>query len=290
MRALCAAPPRSVLSQPRFAFCAAFERGLFVTSAMIGAAAPVPRVSPEDPAVDVRERGEGGCAAAAARPPRTGVKPTRALCVARRTRGVLGLSWLGMLSAVNTCGGTLSQSSKSSGARRFLPIDDDDAEAVMGSSYGWNASCRGWNVAFGGIGSWLDWCEGLRRDSGVRALKTVGGILASGVLGREAAAGVVEERVRELDDIVWKSGAGDAMGCVGTGGTGGSVEVEGTGGTGGKVEVEATGGTDVDAVGRGVAFGVESWLFAASLSCSDFTLRVRFSTLEVSFFFSLISL
>ena len=52
-----------------------------------------------------------------------------------------------MLSAVNTCGGTPSQSSKSSGARRFFPIVDDvDTDAVKGS-------CRGLKVAFGGVGN-----------------------------------------------------------------------------------------------------------------------------------------
>ena len=54
---------------------------------------------------------------------RTGVNPPRLLAVVLRERGV-GFSedLLGALSGVNTCAGTASQVSKSSGALRFFPM------------------------------------------------------------------------------------------------------------------------------------------------------------------------
>ena len=134
---LCDEPPRRLPSQPRFDFCAALERGLFVTSAIRAAAVP-----------PVARGGEADCCACV-RVLRTGVKPAREVCSARRTRGVLAFSWLGTLSAVKTCGGTPSQSSKSSGARRFFPMVDE-VDALKGSCSGWTASWNGWKDAFGG--------------------------------------------------------------------------------------------------------------------------------------------
>ena len=78
-------------------------------------------------------------------------------------------------------------------------------------------------------------------------------------------------------------------GISGIGGTGGSGLVGGGGG-GESADVEATDAVKVEAAGRGLAFGVLSWLLDASFSCSDLTLRVSDSTFEASFFFSLISL
>ena len=122
VRVVCAEPPRSAPSQPLFDFCAAFDRGLFVTSAIMGT---------PPAAADLRGGGEEGAACGVVlAAPRTGVKPARICWIALLTRGVLPtISWLGTLSAVNICGGTLSQSSKSSGARRLTPIVDPDDEA-----------------------------------------------------------------------------------------------------------------------------------------------------------------
>jgi len=132
-----------------------FDRGLFVTSAI----ADVP------PMVVARRVGEDWLAAEFVRE-RTGVKPVRTDCSARRNRGV-DTSVLGTLSDVNGCGGRSSHSSKSSGARRFFPAEDDD-----GSS---------WAGSIGGE---------TRLDSGVRALKTDDcDDLASGVFGLTSAEG-----------------------------------------------------------------------------------------------------
>jgi hypothetical protein len=54
----------------------------------------------------------------------TGVNPVRMVVACRRERGVVVSGrLLGKLSEVKTCGGTVSQASKSSGARLFLPIE-----------------------------------------------------------------------------------------------------------------------------------------------------------------------
>jgi hypothetical protein len=94
-----------------------FERGLFVTSAMIAAL------------VAARLGGDVDCMGGGGRdelPPRIGVNPSRRLPL-----GVFAPSSrpTGALSTENDWTGTLSWSSKSSGALRFLPMDDDDEDA-----------------------------------------------------------------------------------------------------------------------------------------------------------------
>lgn len=93
--------------------------GLLVTSEMNG------------DGCDVGRLGEGiGIIGRAAL--RMGVNPDWRLVNIRRTRGVRPPpSSVGMLSAVKTCGGTGSQVSKSSGARRFFPtIEDGDGASA----------------------------------------------------------------------------------------------------------------------------------------------------------------
>lgn len=88
-------------------------------------------------------------------------------------------------------------------------------------------------------------------------MKTVGGIRASGVFGREMELGVVDARICEVEATGLNRG-GAGRGCVGAGrGTGEvSFDVEATGAAG-AFEEELT---------RGFAFGVESRLPEASLS------------------------
>ena len=84
-RDACVDPPgRRVPNQPRFAFCAAFARGLFVTSAIIGTlpVAAADRDGGGDTGNGNGGSGAVGCGAAAAGcaaeglvAPRTGVKP-----------------------------------------------------------------------------------------------------------------------------------------------------------------------------------------------------------------------
>lgn len=194
---------------------------------------------------------------------RTGVKPLRTFCSARRIRGVVAPSPCGTLSAVNICGGTLSQSSKSSGALRFFPIEVDDPELDMEKP-----SCNG-GGAWECIGN-----DGICLSSGVRALKTGGGILSSGLSCLDAAELV---RVRELDATAEKSGIAGSVG----------IDRLGAGGCD-TCGCEGPGFDEVDAVGKGKPFGVESELLAAvSLSWRVLTFRVRNSTFDVSFFSSL---
>lgn len=83
---------------------------------------------------------------------------------------------------MNPWGGTLSQSSKSSGARRFLPDDVEEEEE----------DAAGGECIWGGI-------AGRCFESGVRGLKTGGGgILWSGVLSFEKMDGPDRVRAREL--------------------------------------------------------------------------------------------
>ena len=91
------------------------------------------------------------------------------------------------------CGGTPVQSSKSSGARRLTPIEEDEVEAGM----------EGVPV-------------GSRWRSGVRALKT--GIRASGVFGRLIDDGPDIIRLRE------DSGVFGRMVGIGGGGMAAAVE------------------------------------------------------------------
>lgn len=96
-------------------------------------------------------------------------------CNALRARGVTGPA-LGTLSTVKPCGGTLSQSSKSSGARRFWPTEEDDELANGGSACGTDG--------------------GARLGSGVRVLKTDScGVLLSGVFGLDGTDGPETARV-----------------------------------------------------------------------------------------------
>jgi len=130
------------------------------------------------------------------------VNPVRTACSALRARGVAG--WLtGRQSAVKPCGGRPSQSSKSSGALRFLPavlvvaIDEDEENAMGMAGIG------------GRDGAW----DGVRRASGVRALKTVGwDVRTSGVLGLGNAEGPEAIRERELGVVGVYVGIGNG-GC-----------------------------------------------------------------------------
>lgn len=115
----------------------------------------------------------------------------------------------------------------------------------------------------------------------MRALKTVGGIRASGVFGREMEPGVVDARKCDVEATGLNNG-GTGRGCVDAG--------RGTGEASFDVEATGAAGAFEEELPRGFAFGVESRLPEASLSWSDFILRVSDSTLDVSFFFSLISL
>lgn len=140
-------------SQPLFPACPDFDRGLFVTSAMT-----------DGPDV-VRRGGESCLGSGTGRTWRTGVNPVRTFARARRTRGVVAPSLCGTLSAVNVWGGILSHSSKSSGALRFLPMEDEvDVDIVK-------ADCKGCGWL------WCDCCcDGIKAGS-------VGVCLASGVRG-----------------------------------------------------------------------------------------------------------
>ncbi len=253
-------PPLIFPSQPLFAAAPDLDRGLFVTSDITGGSVP-----PDFVAL----RGDICPAGGRAACPRTGVNPDRTFWITLRIRGVVAFSELrmGMLSAVKTCGGTLSQSSKSSGALRFLPIDEEEA---------WNASCSGWGWGHEFCG------EGGRGlfSGGVRGRKTGCCTGASTVIGLDTTDA---ERARELEATLLKSGISRRGGAGGA-----DVDVGAT-----KVGtwVDARGLAEEDAVGRGLPLGVESLLFAAdNLSCRILTLRVRVSIFEFSFFFSLRSL
>ena len=129
------------------------------------------------------------------------------------------------------------------------------------------------------VGAWLP--RRLRRDSGVRALNTCDGRLDSGVLGR--AGGAVDVRIREPDAVGWNIGFD--RGATGWGAAG-SVDGPAKGG----LADEDAGAVEDDAAGSGLAFGVESSLLAASLSCRLLIFLLRLSIFELSFFFSLIRL
>lgn len=111
---------------------------------------------------------------------RMGVKPDWRLLNILRTLGVVvSFSLLGRLSTVKPCGGTVSQASKSSGARRFTPTTE-----------GGGAEVRSW----------------ARRCSGVRSLKTgVGASRLSGVFGRTVPVGG-PEATRDDDLETWAVG------------------------------------------------------------------------------------
>lgn len=173
-------------------------------------------------------------------------------------------SWLGRLSTVKPCGGTLSQASKSSGARRFLPIVDVD---VMDS---------------GGV-------ETTALLSGVRAVNTGGGCacLRSGVLGLGREDG--PETARYVGVRVTEEGA--YVGIGGRGGTGGMLlnvfeRAREIGGSLEELGVRPEGSIFSLGFRTSSAFGIEA-LAAASFVCRFWTFRVKDSTLVASFLFSL---
>lgn len=192
---------------------------------------------------------------------RTGVKPVLTACNARLTRGVVcvfSASGLGTLSTVNPCGGRLSQSSKSSGARRFLPRDEEGEVVMIWGRGGGGSCCCG--------------CDfGARLDSGVLALNTGGGgTLDSGVLGLAMAEPDACRREVGVDGACRVGGVREeeAMGAM-----------------------EGIGGMMVAGPERRCADeGALPDEFEDNLACKLLTFLVRVSTLDVSFFFSLRSL
>ena len=185
------------------------------------------------------------------------MKPEWILFKTLRTRGVVFSSSPGILSTVKPCGGTLS--SKSSGARRFLPTAADDRNR---SGIVIDAVCL----------------------SGVRALKTGGSAaLLSGVFGRGREDG--PETVR----FVGTREIGVEGTCRGIGGTGGiDVKVFARGRPAERIGETGVGVLDeLGAVltASDVAFGIAA-LAAVSFVCKFCTLRARDSTLVVSFLFS----
>lgn len=192
---------------------------------------------------------------------RTGVKPECILCKTLRTRGVVfvfSTSSDGRLSTVKACGGTPSQSSKSSGARRFrLPEEDTDDEEL------------GITVGTGCF-------------SGVRVLNTGGcAVLRSGVFAR---ANEEVEATRLNAEGVRERGVEGVY--TGMGGMGGTWVIACVRVNGGAVALEEVGAImEVAAGSAGEEVGREAFA-AANFVCKFCTLRVRDSTLVASFFFS----
>lgn len=169
-------------SQLRFEVFA-LERGLFVTSAISGEFLADPVASRLGDGIDAIDRGPWL---------RTGVKPDWKELRTLRARGVVELltSSPGTLSGVKPWTGTPSQASKSSGAGRFLPIDDVEAIDSVTTT-------------------------GVDRRSGVRALNTGGGTaLRSGVLGRDNEEGPETVRFNGARENVADGGIGGMGGTA----------------------------------------------------------------------------